>query len=151
MSLNEQIEKDYIAAYKNKDQIKLSVLRLLKTAAKNKLVELCRTHETLSDSELMDVIIKQAKQRQDSIEQYLQAQRPDLAEREKEELLVLEAYLPQKMGEEELGAAIDEAIRATGASSPREMGKVMKYMMDKYKGSVDGKLLSDEVKKRLNS
>ena len=151
MSLSEQIDKDYIAAYKSKDQVKLSVLRLLKTAAKNKLVELCRTHETLTDSELMDVIIKQAKQRQDSIEQYLQAQRSDLAKREKEELAVLETYLPKKMSEEELQAAIDEAITATGAHSPREMGMVMKYMMEKYKGSVDGKLLSDEVKKRLST
>lgn len=150
MTLNEQIEKDYIAAYKEKNQLKLAVLRLLKSAAKNRLVELCKTHGTLDDNEFMDVIIRQAKQRQDSIEQYIQAKRPDLADREKAELEILQAYLPQKLSQAELEKAIDDTIRQTGASTPRDMGRVMKYMMEKYRGAVDGKLLSETVKSRLS-
>lgn len=150
MTLNEQIEKDYISAYKEKNQLKLSVLRLLKSAAKNRLVELCKTHGTLDDNEMMDVIIRQAKQRQDSIEQYVKAGRNDLADRERDELTILQAYLPQKLSQAELEEAIDTAIKESGAASLRDMGKVMKYMMDKYKGAVDGKLLSDTVKSRLS-
>ncbi len=149
MSLSQKIDQDYISAYKDKDQIKVGVLRLLKTAAKNRLVELNRTHGELEDSELMDVIIKQAKQRNDSIEQYLKADRKDLADREKMELEILSSYLPDKISEEELDEAITSAINETGASSPRDMGKVMKFLMDKYKGSVDGKQLSEKVKARL--
>lgn len=149
MTLHEKIEKDYVSAYKEKDQLKLSVLRLLKTAAKNRLVELCRTHGTLTDDEFMDVLLKQAKQRQDSIAQYMDAKREDLAQREQAELEVLQTYLPKKMSEEELESAISEAISHTSAQSGKDMGKVMKYMMEKYKGTFDGKKLSETVKSRL--
>lgn len=149
MTLSQQIERDYIAAYKEKNQIRLSVLRLLKTAFKNRLVELCKPNEELDDGAIIDIILKQAKQRQDSIEQYTQAGRSDLADREKAELSVLESYLPKKLTEEELAAAVEEAVEATGSASPRDMGKVMKYMMEKYKGAADGKVLSEFVKARL--
>lgn len=149
MALNEQIEKDYVAAYKEKNQVRLNVLRSLKTAVKNRLVELCRPHGTLNDDEMMDVIIKQAKQRQDSIEQYKQANRADLAEKEAAELEILNAYLPKRMSPGELAKAIDEAIAKTGASSPRDMGKVMGLILGAHKGQVDGKELSEAVKNRL--
>lgn len=149
MNLSQRIERDYIAAYKEKNQIRLSVLRLLKTAFKNRLVELCKPHEELDDGAIIDIILKQAKQRQDSIEQYTQAGRNDLADREKAELSFLESYLPKKLAEEELAAAVEEAVKATGSASPRDMGKVMKYMMEKYKGAADGKVLSEIVKARL--
>ncbi len=150
MTLNERIEQEYIAAYKAKDQLKLDVLRLLKTAAKNLLVELKRSEGSLDDSEMMDVILRQAKQRQDSIVQYRDAKRPDLAEREAAELTILQEYLPAMLSETELNDAITKAIIDTGASSPQDMGKVMNAIMAKYKGQVDGKELSNKVRASLN-
>ena len=149
MSLFEQIEKDYIQAYKAKDSVRLTVLRLLKTAVKNKLVDLCRPGGTLDDGEMMDLIIKEGKQRQDSIEQYTAAGRSDLADKEAAELTVLQSYLPKPLSDEELTAVIDTAIADTGASSPRDMGKVISAVMAAHKGRVDGKVLSAAVKARL--
>ncbi len=151
MTLNERIEKDYIAAYKAKEQVKLDVLRLLKTAAKNLLVELKNSSGTLDDAQMMDVILRQAKQRQDSIVQFNDAGRPDLAEKESAELLILQDYLPQPLSAEELAAAIDAAIAETGAQSPADMGKVMNAIMAAYKGRVDGKSLSATVRARLSA
>ena len=150
MSLFEQIEKDYIQAYKAKDSVRLTVLRLLKTAVKNKLVDLCRPGGTLDDGEMMDLIIKEGKQRQDSIEQYTAAGRSDLADKEAAELVVLQSYLPKPLTEEELAAVIDAAIAETGAASPRDMGKVISAVMAAHKGRVDGKVLSAAVKARLS-
>lgn len=150
MSLFEQIDKDYVQAYKAKDAVRLSVLRLLKTAVKNRLVELRRPGGTLSDEEMMDVIIKEGKQRQDSIEQYTAAGRSDLADKEAAELVVLQSYLPKPLSEEELTAVIDAAIAETGAASPRDMGKVISAVMAAHKGRVDGKVLSAAVKARLS-
>ncbi len=149
MTLNEQIEKDYITAYKAKEQLKLDVLRLLKTAAKNLLVEMKRSNGSLDDTEMMDVILRQAKQRQDSITQYRDAGRDDLAEREAAELEILQAYLPAMLTEDELVAAIAKAIADTGASAPQDMGKVMTAIMADYKGRVDGKDLSARVRASL--
>ncbi len=149
MTLNERIEKEYIAAYKTKNQLKLDVLRLLKTAAKNVLVELRRSDGQLDDSEMMDVILRQAKQRQDSITQYRDANRHDLAEREAAELGVLQEYLPAMLSEDELNAAITKAIADAKASGPQDMGKVMNIIMAEYKGRVDGKDLSTRVRTRL--
>lgn len=149
MSLFEQIEKDYIQAYKAKDSVRLTVLRLLKTAVKNRLVDLRRPGGTLDDSEMLDLIIKEGKQRQDSIEQYNAANRSDLADKEAAELAVLQSYLPSPLSGEELTAVIDAAIAATGAASPRDMGKVISSIMTEHKGRVDGKALSAAVKVRL--
>ena len=149
-TLSERIEKDYIAAYKAKDQLKLDVLRLLKTAAKNLLVEMKRLNGTLTDDEMMTVLLRQGKQRQDSIEQYRAANRHDLADREAAELVVLQEYLPQPLSEEELQAAVDKAIADTGAATPQDMGKVMNAIMADYKGRVDGKQLSATVRARLS-
>lgn len=149
MSLFEQIEKDYIQAYKAKDSVRLTVLRLLKTAVKNRLVDLRRPGGTLDDSEMLDLIIKEGKQRQDSIEQYNAANRSDLADKEAAELAVLQSYLPSPLSGEELTAVIDAAIAATGATSPRDMGKVISSIMAEHKGRVDGKALSAAVKVRL--
>lgn len=149
MSLNETLEKDYIEAYKAKDATRLGVLRLLKTAIKNQLVAQSRPHDTLSDAEIQEVIIKQAKQRQDSIEQYEAAKRQDLADKEAAELAILEGYLPKKLSAAEIARAIDDAIAESGASGPRDMGKVMGIILGKYKAQVDGKTVSASVKDRL--
>ena len=150
MSLFEQIDKDYMQAYKAKDAVRLGVLRLLKTAVKNKLGDLCRPGGTLDDGEMMGRTITESKQRQDSIEQYRAANRNDLADKEAAELVVLQGYLPKPLSEEELTAVIDAAIAETGASSPRDMGKVISAVMAAHKGRVDGKVLSAAVKARLS-
>lgn len=149
MSLNERLEKEYVEAYKSKAAEKLAVLRLLKTAIKNRLVAESRPRDTLSDDEIMDVIIKQAKQRQDSIEQYNAANRKDLAEKEERELAILREYLPKKLSAEELAEAIEKAVAETGASGAKDMGKVMSAIMAAHKGQVDGKEVSAAVKARL--
>lgn len=150
MSLFEQIEKDYIQAYKARDSVRLTVLRLLKTAVKNRLVDLRRPGGALSDEEMMDVIIKEGKQRQDSIEQYTAARRPDLAEKEAAELAILRQYLPQPLGPEDLHALVEATVTELGAASPRDMGRVISAIMAGHKGRVDGKTLSEAVKARLS-
>ncbi|MDO5483423.1 MAG: GatB/YqeY domain-containing protein [Desulfovibrionaceae bacterium] len=149
MSLFERIEKEYITAYKAKDSVRLGVLRLLKTAVKNKLVELKRPGGSLSDPEMLDVIIKEGKQRQDAIEQYNAANRPDLAEKEAAEFAILQEYLPKALSPEELAQIIEATISEVGASSPRDMGRVISAIMAAHKGQVDGKALSEAVKQRL--
>ena len=148
-TLFEQIEKDYILAYKAKDSVRLTVLRLLKTAVKNRLVDLRRPGGSLADEEMLDLIIKEGKQRQDSIDQFTAAGRIDLADKEAAELVILKEYLPQPLSAEELAALIDATVAEVGATSPKDMGKVISAIMAGHKGRVDGKALSEAVKKRL--
>ena len=149
MSLFEQIEKEYIQAYKAKDAVRLTVLRLLKTAVKNRLVDLRRPGGSLSDEEMLDVIIKGGKQRQDSIEQYRAANRADLADKEAAELKILQEYLPKALSPEELTAVIETTVAELQAAGPKDMGRVISAIMGSYKGRVDGKALSEAVKQRL--
>ena len=100
MSLFEQINKDYVTAYKAKDTQRVSVLRMLKASVKNRLVDLCRPGGTLTDEEMMDVILKEGKQRRDSITEYEKAGRQDLADKENAELVILETYLPKPLTDE---------------------------------------------------
>lgn len=146
MMLSERIEADYLAAYKAKDQLRVGVLRLLKTAAKNLQVELMRP---LTDEDLIAVLQKQAKQRQDSIEQFAAAGRDELARKEADELRVLQAYLPEPLSPEELAAAVDAAIAATETTNMAGMGKVIQAVLAEYKGRTDGKLVSAMVRQRL--
>ncbi len=147
MSLSQQIEQDYIAAYKAKDTVRLNVLRHVKTAAKNAQVSLMRP---LEEPELLDVFMKQVKQRQDSIEQFTKAGRLDLAAREQAELDVLAAYMPKPLSAEEISSIIDETITQTGAKSAQEMGKVMSAILALHKGRLDAKNLSALVRDRLS-
>ncbi|MGE4298597.1 MAG: GatB/YqeY domain-containing protein [Desulfovibrionaceae bacterium] len=148
MTLLSQIESDFVAAYKAKDQVKVGVLRMLKTAAKNKQVELMRP---LDDGDAMDMLAKQAKQRQESIDQFRAAGRDDLADKEAAELVVILAYLPQPLSSQELEAAVDAAIAEQGAKGMQDMGKVMQAIMAAHKGRVDGKALSALVRARLSA
>ena len=148
MSLSQQIQSDYLTAYKAKDALRLSVLRHLKTAATNLSVELKRD---VNDDELLDVVLKQAKQRQDSIEQFKAGGRDDLAAIEEAELLVLKDYLPQMLEGAELEKAVNEAMQKTGASTARDMGKVMASLMEDYKGRLDGKAVSALVRSKLQA
>ena len=149
MSLSERIEKEYIEAYKAGDSGKKDALRLLKGAMKNRLVELKRINGTLTDDETLDVIKKQAKQCRDALEQFVQAGRDELAAKEKRELEILDTYLPRQLSPEETEALIEETIKAVGATSSRDMGKVVGAIMASHKSRVDGKALSEAVKKRL--
>lgn len=148
MSIKGRIESDYIVAYKAKDTVRLAVLRLLKTAVKNREVELLRP---ASDDDCLELIVRQIKQRKESIDQYVKHGRPDLAEVEQAELGVLVDYMPQPLGDEELAQAIETLIRETGAAGPKDMGKVMQALTAAYKGRYDGKKASDAVRARLSS
>ena len=148
MSLSQKIEQDYIAAYKARDVVRLNVLRLVKTAAKNAQVSLMRP---LEEVELLDVFMKQVKQRQDSIEQFTKANRLDLAAREQAELDVLSGYMPKALSQAEVLEAVNAAIAETGAAAPQEMGKVMNLLMSRHKGQVDAKGLSALVRERLSA
>ena len=146
MSTAERIEKDYLDAYKAKDKVRLGTLRLLKTAAKNLQVELMRP---LTDADYMDVLLKQVKQRQDSIEQYAAANRSDLAEQEAAELAVLREYLPQPLTEEELLDVVEKTVKPLLGEGMKAMGKAIQAIMAEYRGRVDGKAVSDAVKVRF--
>ena len=146
MSTAERIEKDYLDAYKAKDKVRLGTLRLLKTAAKNLQVELMRP---LTDADYMDVLLKQAKQRPDSIEQYAAANRSDLAEQEAAELAVLREYLPQPLTEEELLDVVEKTVKPLLGEGMKAMGKAIQAIMAEYRGRVDGKAVSDAVKVRF--
>lgn len=148
MSLSKQIDKDYIEAYKAKATVKVAVLRHLKTAIKNRMVE--DKSQDLSDEIVLDLIAKQVKQRKDSFDQYSKAGRDDLARVEADELAALEVYLPKPLSDEELSSAIDKAIADVGASSMADMGKVMQAVLGAHQGQVDGKKASGLVRAKLS-
>ncbi len=148
MSLSQKIDKDYIEAYKAKATVKVAVLRHLKTAIKNRMIE--DRSDTVADDVVQDLIAKQVKQRKDSYDQYTKAGRDDLAKTEAEELVELEVYMPKQLSDDELSAAIDEMIAKMGASGLKDMGKVMGAVLAANKGQVDGKKASDMVKAKLS-
>lgn len=148
MNLQERIEKDFLAAYKAKEEVRVAVLRMLKTAAKNRQVELLRP---LTDEEMLEVIARQVKQRQESIVSFRQAGRNEMADREEAEMAELKGYLPTQLTAEETVAAVDAAIAETGATSVKQMGMVMQAVMGKHKGRIDGKAVGELVKARLSA
>ena len=147
MTLMERIQKDLTEAMKGKDELRLSVLRMVKTALKNKEIEKIRT---LEEAEALVVLQTLMKQRRESVEQFTRGGRKDLAEKETKEIAIIEGYLPAAPSEAELTQAIEAAITETGANSPKQMGAVIKAAKAKLEGkTVDGKVLSDKVKERL--
>ena len=149
MSMNDQVGADIAAAMKARDASRLSALRMLKAAVMNKSVEKGRD---LDDAEVQQVVTSLVKQRRDSIEQFTNAGRTDLVEKETAELTVLQAYLPAAATPEEINAAVAEAIAETGASSPKDMGKVMKAVMPKLAGkNADGKAVNEAVRRTLGA
>jgi uncharacterized protein YqeY len=148
MSLSERLEKDYVTAFKAKKTDEVAVLRMLKAAVKNKQVDLRRE---LTDSEILDVVAKQVKQRQESIDQFRAAGRIDLAEIEEREHLILRAYLPTALSPQELEEAVAMTIQTLGASGMKDMGKVMNAILGEHAGRVDGKELSALVRAKLSS
>ena len=146
--LEEQINKDYITAMKAKDTLKSSTLSFLRAQLKNILID--NKLEKLPDTDVIAVIKKQVKQRQDSISQFEQGGRRDLADKEKAELVILQSYLPEEMPDGELQSIIAQAVTEAGASSMKDMGAVMKAAMPKLAGRADNKRVSDAVKQKLS-
>ncbi|WP_371133105.1 GatB/YqeY domain-containing protein [Humidesulfovibrio sp.] len=147
ISIQGRIESDYIVAYKAKDTVRLAVLRHLKTAAKNREVEVLRP---LNDDDYLEIIARQIKQRRESLEQYEKHGRAELAAVEAAELSVLQDYMPAPLTEAELVQAIDLLAKETGAQGAKDMGKVMQALMLAYKGRYDGKKASEAVRARLS-
>jgi len=146
MGLKEQIDQELKEAIRAKDERKLSTLRLLKTAIRRAEVEKMRE---LSEEEILAIIADEAKKRREAIEQFSQGGREDLALQEKEELAILEAYLPKPLSREEIEEMARQAIKEVGATSPRQMGQVMKILMPRVKGRADGALVSKIVQELL--
>ena len=149
MTLSQQIDSDLKEAMRAKDTTKLSVLRMLKSALKYAAIAKSGAEAELDDAEAAQVIRKQAKQREDSIESFEKGGRAELAQKEKEELSILNGYLPQPMKAEEISKVVRETIAEAGATSRAQMGAVMKALQAKVAGRVDGKALSAEVQKQL--
>ena len=146
--LREKIAEDMRSAMKARDQARVATLRMLMTSVKN--VEVEKIHE-LSDDEVLEVVAREAKRRRESIEAFSKGGRADLVEKETAELGVLEAYLPARLTDDELAALVDKAIAETGASSPKQMGEVMKALMPQVRGRADGAQVSALVKARLGA
>jgi uncharacterized protein len=150
MTLSQRIDSDLKDAMRAKDAARLSVLRMLKSALKYSAIAKSDTEAELSDAEVAQVIRKQVKQRQDSIESFEKGGRTELAEKEREELSILNRYLPQAMSADEVANVVRETIAEIGAKSKAQMGAVMKALQAKVAGRVDGKTLSAEVQKQLS-
>jgi len=146
--LEEKIFNDYKQAMKNKDALKSSALSFLRAEMIN--LAFAKKKKNLDDSEVIAVIRKQVKAHQDSIEQFKQGNRQDLADKETKELEILKAYLPPELSPDEIKKIIEEAITATSAQDLKDMGKVMKEVTAKVAGKADTKLVSDLVKERLS-
>lgn len=148
MSLAERIQKDLVDAMRAKDELRLSVVRGVKAAIKHKEIEKIRP---LDESEFIQILQTLVKQRKESIEQFTKGGRPELADKEAKELIILESYLPASASNAEMDAAIEKAISETAANSIKQMGAVIKAAKVLLEGkTVDGKALSDRVRDRLS-
>ena len=148
MQFSEKLSDDYKDALRSGDKSRVSILRMIKAAVKNREIE---KGSLLSDDEIYAVFRSFVKRANESIEQFSKAGRMDLAEKEKEELSIMQGYLPLQPGEDEIRKLVKEIISETGAAGPKEMGKVMKAVMAKTKGLADGKLVSNLVKEMLEA
>ena len=146
MALKDQLDADMKAAMKEKDALKLSVVRMLKSAIKYREIEAMKP---LDDAGVQSVIASEIKRRRDSVEQYRQGGREDLASKEEAEIAILQSYLPAQLSPEELAKAVDAAIQRVGAQGPKDMGKVMKELQPEVQGKAEGKVVSELVKQKL--
>jgi uncharacterized protein YqeY len=148
MTLLERIEADIKDAMRQKATVKLDALRMLKSELKYFMLE--KKLDTLADADVITVVQRQVKKHKDSIESYEKGGRADLVEKERSELAVLSAYLPQQLSESELEDIVKTAIAEVGAVSKADMGKVMKALMPRVAGRADGKLVSQMVQAKLS-
>ena len=149
MPLMEQIQKDLVDAMRAKDELRLSVLRMVKSALKNKEIEKIRP---LEDAEALQLLQTLVKQRRESVEMFAKGGRTEITKKETKEIAIIESYLPANASAEDIERAIDAAIAETGANSAKQMGAVIKAARAKLEGkTVDGKALSDRVRVRLGA
>jgi uncharacterized protein len=146
VDLRARLDADMKQAMKDKDKIRLSTIRMVRTAIKNAEID---QQKTLSEDEVLAILNRELKQRRDSLQAFESAGRVDLVEAVKQEIDVLMDYLPKQLSEDELSELIRQAIQETGASSKADMGKVMSVLMPKVKGRADGKLVNQLVQKHL--
>ncbi|MEM9217346.1 MAG: GatB/YqeY domain-containing protein [Cyanobacteria bacterium P01_F01_bin.150] len=150
MSLKDRISDDIKAAMKARDKVRLETVRSIKKVIlERESAVRAKGQEGLTEEQDMEVLVQQAKQRRDAIAQYQKAGRDDLADSEAAELAIIETYLPAQMSDDEIGAVIEAIITKVGASSPRDMGKVMGPAMQELKGKADGKKVQELVKAKL--
>ncbi|OGW76311.1 MAG: aspartyl-tRNA amidotransferase [Omnitrophica bacterium RIFCSPHIGHO2_02_FULL_49_9] len=145
--LQEQIDLDLKKSLKSKESLRVSALRLLKTAIHNRAIE--KKQDVLDDKDILDIIQKQVKQRRDSIEGFQRGNRDDLVAKEKQELEILQSYLPKQLSEAELTAIIQKVIQSLGVVNKSDVGKVMKAVMNELKGRADGKEINKIVSSLL--
>jgi uncharacterized protein YqeY len=143
----EKLDAELKEALKSGDELKVSVIRMIKASLKNKSIE---KMGILTDDDILSVLSSMAKQRRESIEQFASAGRTDLAEKEKKELEIVQSYLPKQLSLQEIDEIIRSAIKECNASSPGDMGKVMKIVTPKTKGTADGRVVSERVKELLS-
>ncbi|MGC2111496.1 MAG: GatB/YqeY domain-containing protein [Candidatus Korobacteraceae bacterium] len=147
MTLTQQVQKDMVDAMRKKEELRLSTLRMMKAALQNKRIE---KRADLEEKEELQVFSTMIKQRKDSIEQFEKGNRHELAQREAEEITIIEAYMPKAVGEEEIVATVRSVVAEMGSPTMKDMGAVMKNVMAKFGGArVDGKIVSEAVKKEL--
>lgn len=149
MSLKQKIVSDLKEAMKAGDAVKRDALRMLDSMIKNTEIEKLKKEEGLSDQEIQEVIARAIKQRRDAAAQYEAGGRPELAEKEKKEIEILLAYMPEQMGEDKVREIVKEVITQTGAASKADMGKVMGQAMGRLKGQADGNLVKKIVEEEL--
>ncbi len=151
MNLIDQLPEDLKQAMKAKDRVRLRTIRSLRAALQEKEIKERQGGEAhLSEEQVLAVVQKQAKQRREAIIQYEQAGRDDLVAKEREELEIIEAYLPKQLGDDEIRRVVQEIVTTTGASSLRDMGKVMGAAMEQLKGRADGRRISEIAKALLS-
>ncbi len=148
MDIQEKLDAEMKEAARAKDALKLSTIRLMKSALHNKEID---HKKKLGEVEVMQVFSSMVKQRHDSIEQFAKGGRSDLVEKEQKELEIIKSFMPEEMSEEEIRAEIAKAVDKVGATTVRDMGKVMKELMPVVTGKADGKLVSELVKAVLSS
>ncbi len=148
MSLLKKLQEEMKSAMKSGDKERLATIRMLISEIKKVQID---AQKELSDEEIIKILQKYAKQRKDSIEQYRKAGREDLAEKEERELQIVQEFLPQPLPEEEIEKLVEEAIKETGASSMKDMGKVIKLVIEKAQGRAEGSVVSKIVKAKLSS
>ncbi|NPU84893.1 MAG: GatB/YqeY domain-containing protein [Syntrophaceae bacterium] len=146
MTMKKQVEQDMIQAAKARDKVRLSALRLIKTAMHNREIDLKRE---LNEPEILQLLSGMVKQRRDSIEQFAKGGRADLVAQEEAELAIIQSFMPQQLSREEIEAEIEKAVGEAGASSVKDMGKVMKVLIPRITGKADGKMVGDLVKAKL--
>ncbi len=147
MDIREQVGTAMVRAAKDKDKETLSTLRMIKSALHNREIDL---KDQFGETEILQVLSSMIKQRKDSVEQFKQGGRLELAEKEAREIEVIQGFMPKQLSAEEIDALIGRAIEETGATGIRDMGKVMKILMPKVMGKADGKAVGEAVKARLS-